>query len=610
MRSYGLIVIVLAALCGASAIRAADTAAAVSAAAPAGLAPATNPWPPPTASVSWSKRKAAAGPTLHLRLLAFNDFHGNLLSPAVSSARPVGGAAALAAYLKALELAAPGRTLIVHAGDQLGASPPITGMLHNEPAIEFLNLLANRHCRYGSAMQFFDAAHWRRDSNRCNVIGTLGNHEFDAGPEEIRRLLAGGNAPDGPFLEDPYRGSQVPYVCANVLDRRTGRPLLPPYAVVVLGGIPVGVIGAVLRDTPSIVPAWAVSELQFLDEADAINGAASELKRHGVHVLIVLIHQGLAPPRSAAGYDWHGPLRDILARLDPDIDVVVSGHTHNFTNALLPGRGTAPLLVTQAYSYGVALAQIDLRIDPATRAVVAKSAVIVPTWADAPPGLPGDPAARRLTAAAQKRVAASVGRVVGTLALPMTRVVTAGGESTLGDLVADAQRAATHADIALMNPGGLRSDLGAGAVTWGDVLTVQPFANRLITLDMTGAQLLAVLEQQWPLEGNAMPRILKTSGLYYSWDPARAAGARIVAACDAAYQPLDPARHYRVTVNDFLANGGDDFSLLKQFGPGESGPLDREALEQYLQTGVTATSAMPPRIARADSPGSQPCAAR
>ena len=361
-----------------------------------------------------------------------------------------------------------------------------------------------------------------------------------------------------------------------------------------LGGFPVGVIGAVLRDTPSIVPAWAVAELQFLDEADAINDAAAQLKRHGVHVLIVLIHQGLVPLPRAGGYDWQGPLRDILARLDPDIDVVVSGHTHNFTNALLPGRGAAPILVTQAYSYGVALAQIDLHIDPATRQVAAKSAVIVPTWARYAAGLPGDPAARRLTAAAQKLVAASTGRVVATLALPETRAVTAAGESTLGDLVADAQRAATHADIALMNPGGLRSDLRAGAVTWGDILTLHPFANRLTTLDMTGAQLFAVLEQQWPLNGNAMPRILKTSGLFYRWDPAAPAGARIVAACDAAYQAVDPARHYRVTVNDFLANGGDDFTLFRQFGPRQSGPLDREALEQYLRTAAVATPALPP----------------
>ena len=568
----------------------------------AGEAPAaqsaSNPWPPPTTSVSWSDPAATHRASVHLQLLAFNDFHGNLQSPALSSLRPAGGAAALAGYLKALERAAPGRTLILHAGDQLGASPPITSLLQNEPAIEFLNLLANANCRYGSALRFFDAADWQRDPNRCNVVGTLGNHEFDAGAAEILRLLGGGNAAGGPFLEHPFRGSRVPYVCANVADRRTGKLLLPPYAVVVVAGIPIGVIGAVLRDTPSIVPAWAVEGLEFLDEAASINRAAAELQQQGIHTLIVLIHQGLEPAATAAGYDWHGPLRDIVAQLDPDIDVVISGHTHNYSNVLLPSRGGSAVLVTQAYSYGVALAQIDLRIDPLTRDVVAKSARIVPVWADAPPGRPGDPQARRLTAAAHELVAATVERVVGKLPQPMTRVVNAAGESALGDLVADAQRAATHADIALMNPGGLRSDLRAGAVTWGDVLTLHPFANRLITLDMTGAQLLALLEQQWPIESDAAPRILKTSGLYYSWDPGRPAGARIVEACDAAREPLDAQRHYRVTVNDFLANGGDGFVALKALGAGESGPLDREALEQFLQHQPPSAPASGPRIAR------------
>jgi 5'-nucleotidase len=265
------------------------------------------------------------------------------------------------------------------------------------------------------------------------------------------------------------------------------------------------------------------------------------------------------------------------------------------------------VLVTQAYAYGVALAQIDLRIDPVTRDVVAKSARIVPVWADAPPGLPGDADAQRLTDAAQKRVAANVERVVGTLERPMTRAVSAAGESALGDLVADAQRAATHADIALMNPGGLRSDLRAGPVTRGDVLTLHPFANQLITLDVTGAQLLQVLEQQWPAESGALPRILKTSGLYYSWDPSRPAGAHIVEACDEARQALDPARHYRVVVNDFLANGGDGFVSLKGLGPGDAGPLDRDALEHYLQTPAPALPAAGPRIARADLSESRLC---
>ena len=614
MGSGSRVLIVLLLLCLDRMAGGAEAASAAARPEPPASESAANPWPPPQTRVSWSKPAVSARRTVHLQLLGFNDFHGNLQSPAISSARPVGGAAALAAYLKQRARAAPGRTLIVEAGDQLGASPPISGLLQDEPAIEFLNLLADAQCHYGSAMQSFDAAHWRRQPNRCNVVATLGNHEFDAGPAELARLLAGGNAAAGPFLEDPYRGSRVPFVCANVIDRRTGKPLLPAYAVVIVGGIPVGVIGAVLRDTPTVVPALAVADLQFLDEAESINRAAAELSARGVHTLIVLVHQGLAPVSNDGDYDWHGPLRRIIAQLDPDIDVVVSGHTHNFTNALLPGRGGAPILVTQAYAYGVAFAQIDLRIDPVTRDVVAKSARIVPAWADVAPGQPGDAGARRLTRAAQALVAVRVARVVGQLPRPMTRGLTAAGESTLGDLVADAQRAATHADVALMNPGGLRSDLRAGAVTWGDILTLHPFGNRLITFDLTGTELLAVLEQQWPREADALPRILKTSGISYRWDPARPVGARIVEACDATRAPIDAARHYRVTVNDFLAHGGDGFTLLAGLGPGEAGPLDREALVQYLQREAAArpvamspaSAAAPPRIVRADRSESSP----
>jgi 5'-nucleotidase len=256
----------------------------------------------------------------------------------------------------------------------------------------------------------------------------------------------------------------------------------------------------------------------------------------------------------------------------------------------------------------MAFGELTLKLDPQSGRVLAKSARIVPAWADAGVGRHPDQAVARLTQEALDAVGPRVARVVAHSGVALTRSMSAAGESVLGDLVADAQRTATHADIALMNPGGLRSDLRAGPVTWGDVLTLHPFANRLVTLDMTGTQLLAVLEQQWPTGSNALPRILKTSGLNYSWDPARPAGAHIVDVCDAAYQALDPARHYRVTVNDFLANGGDDFTLFRQFGAGESGPLDREALAQYLQSGVAATSAMPPRIARADRPDSSPCA--
>jgi 5'-nucleotidase len=439
-------------------------------------------------------------------------------------------------------------------------------------------------------------------------VGTLGNHEFDAGIDEIRRLLNGGNAADGPFLENPYRGSRVPYVCANVRDRGTGRLLLPPYTVVSAGGVEVGVIGAVLREVPSIVPAWAARDVEFLDEADSINQAAAQLKAQGVHVLIVIIHQGLTPTPDEQNISYRGPLKDIVSRLDPDIDVIVSGHTHRFTNVLLPARDGTPILVTQAYSYGIAFSQIDLQVDRRTRKVTTKSARIIPVWADVPPGTPGDEDARRLVQSAQAIIQTRVSRVVTALPQALTRATTEAGESILGDLVADSQRAATHADIALMNPGGLRSDLHSGSLTWGDVLTLQPFGNHLVTLDMTGEQLLSVLEEEWPQDDRLLPRILKTSGLRFNWNAAAGAGAHVQHACDNSGAPIEPSRHYRVTVNDFMAGGGDDLRVLATLPPGELGPLDADAFAHYLGSEHDVLLPLLGRLSRSDLNEPDACA--
>jgi 5'-nucleotidase len=544
------------------------------------------PWPPPVPFASWqdlSRPDLADAVTVHV--LTFNDFHGNLQTPAApDGGRPAGGAAVLAAYLNAARARDPADTLIIHAGDLLGASPPITRLLQNEPAIEFLNLLAGAQCPYGAATQFYSGAIWREHPDPCPVIGTPGNHEFDAGPQELLRLLNGGNAKAGPFLENPWRGSRVPYVCANVLDRRTGKTLLPPYAVVVIHGVPVGVIGAVLKETPTLVPAWATADLQFTDEAAAINAAARELQAQGVHTLLVTIHQGVVPTAEGKGFAWHGPLLRIVSQLDPGIDVVISGHTHNFTNALWPDRAGNPVLVVQDFSYGMAYGDITLRLDPRSGRVLAKSAQVLPAWADAGPGLHPDAAVAELTRQAVAAVGPRVARVVAHSDLALTRGMSASGESVLGDLIADAQRAAVQADVGLMNPGGLRADLPAGTITWGDILTVHPFGNRILLLQMTGAQLLRTLEEQWSADPAAIPRILKTSGLYYQWDPGRPAGSHVVRACDSHHQPLSVTALYRVAVNDFLVGGGDDFKSFGGLAVTQVGPLDSEALESYLKT--------------------------
>lgn len=544
------------------------------------------PWPPPDSTVSWQDPGTGEpGGAVTLHVLTFNDFHGNLQTPAAPDGkRPAGGAAVLAAYLNAERARDPAGTLIIHAGDLLGASPPITRLLQNEPAIQFLNLLAGEQCRYGEATHFYSAASWREHPDPCPVIGTPGNHEFDAGPAELLRLLNGGNAKSGPFLENPWRGSRAPYVCANVLDKRTGRTLLPPYAVVVIHGVPVGVIGAVLKETPTLVPAWATADLQFTDEAAAINAAARELHAQGVHTLLVTIHQGVVPTADGKGFAWHGPLLRIVSQLDPGIDVVISGHTHNFTNALWPDHAGNPVLVVQDFFNGMAFGDLTLKLDRRSDRVIAKSARVLPAWADAGPGLHPDAAVGNLTRQAVAAVGPRVARVVSHSTVPLTRTMSASGESVLGDLIADAQRAALQADVALMNPGGLRADLSAGAITWGDILTVHPFGNRILLLQMTGAQLLRTLEEQWSADPAAIPRILKTSGLYYEWDPARPVGSHVVRACDSHHQALSATALYRVAVNDFLVGGGDDFKGFGGLTVAQVGPLDSEALQSYLKT--------------------------
>jgi 5'-nucleotidase len=545
------------------------------------------PWPPPSGIVSWQAPAAAARlPTaVTLRVLTFNDFHGNLQTPASPDGlRPAGGAAVLAAYLQAERARDPANTLIIHAGDLLGASPPITRLLQNEPAMQFLNLLAGDTCPYGNAVHFYSAATWRQEPDPCHVIGTPGNHEFDAGPAELLRLLNGGNAKAGPFLQNPWRGSRVPYVCANVLDKRTGRTLLPPYAVVVIAGIPVGVIGAVLKETPTLVPAWATANLTFTDEAAAINAAAKELQAQGVHTLLVTIHQGVVPVSAAHGFEWHGPLLRIVAQLDPGIDVVISGHTHNFTNALWPDRAGKPVLVVQDFSYGMAFGELTLKLDRRSGRVLAKAARVLPAWADAGVGLHPDASVAKLIQDAQATVGPRVARVLGQSHIALTRSMSAAGESALGDFIADAQRAAVRADVALMNPGGLRADLAAGPISWGDVLTLHPFGNHILALQMTGAQLRSVLEEQWSADPAAIPRILKTSGLYYQWDPGSPVGAHVLLACDARHRPILAGATYRVAVNDFLVGGGDDFKGFGTLPVAQVGPLDTEAFESYLKT--------------------------
>lgn len=417
------------------------------------------------------------------------------------------------------------------------------------------------------------------------------------------RQLRGGHPPAGPFLQPEWRGVAHDWVSSNIVVTAGGRTLLPPSTVKEIRYVdargrrrtlPVGFIGAVLRGTPSVVAAAGIVGLSFTDEADAINREARRLRRRGVETIVVLLHQGGTQPAYDGPTDDRRPglageVVPIVSRLDPAVDVVVSGHTHRFGNALLPNAAGRPVLVTQAFSAGSAFAEIDLDIDPRSRDVVRKTARIVTTWADEGPGLKPDVRASAMTAVAEWKVAPLAGRVVARYRGDITRAPTAAGESALGNLVADAQAATMGTRYAFTNPGGLRADLtcAAGTVceaTYGSLFSAQPFGNVLVRMSLTGAQIRALLEQQW--QGTRV-RMLQLSGLTYTWDPSKVDGMRclgcVVELRDAATgASLEPQARYPVTVNSFLADGGDDFSVLLEGTDRQGGPLDLDGLIAWL----------------------------
>jgi 5'-nucleotidase len=521
------------------------------------------------------------GGNLKVKLLGFNDFHGQLSAGRLVSSRPVGGAAVLTSYLKAAQSGIEAQTLIVHAGDHVGASPAASALLQDEPSIQWLNMLANSSCTYED-----------KANEACNLVATLGNHEFDEGKGELLRLLNGGNHVSGPFLEDPYKGARFPYVSANVVDEVTNRPILPPYVIKRVQGVPIAFVGAVLEATPTIVTPSGVAGLKFLDEAEAANSYIPELKAQGVRSIVLLIHQGgsqtsytTATNAALGNAALNGAdMLNVVTRLDDEFDVVVSGHSHSFTNVLVTNSGGKKILVTQAFSASTAYDDIDLTIDPVSKDVVTKSAKIVTTFADVAPGNVPDPAVAAFTAEAEAKVAPLTTQVVGFATRSFTRTQTTAGESELGDLIADAQNLAQGTQFAFMNPGGIRADLttpaGGRNITWNDWFTIQPFGNTLVKMSLTGAQIKAVLEQQWT---STSTRILQISGFAYTWDAALPIGSRVVEIRDAAGVTLDPVATYSITCNNFLAGGGDGFTVFTTGLNPVGGPVDLDAMLEYSE---------------------------
>jgi 5'-nucleotidase len=544
------------------------------------------------------------GAAARVKLLAINDFHGQLTPTKPIAGRPAGSAPVLAAHLRAAMAGSEDRTILVEAGDLVGASPAASALLLDEPAVAFFDLFANSSCgrmpppshQAGGPDRFaplFDPG--------CNLVGVPGNHEFDRGVDELVRLLAGGNHPSGPFLEDPWRGARFPVVAANVRTN-SGGLLFRPYVVKSVDGVRLAFVGAAQRHTPSMVSPAGVAGLAFGDEVDGINAQVPQLQRLGIHAIVAVVHDGGAGQAHYAGGTDRlattpsAELKRLVARLDPDVDVLVSAHTHSFANLVLPNAGGRDVLVVQAYSAGTAFADIDLTVDRAGGDVLAKSARIVTAFADT--GLAPDPDAARLTAAAEAKVAPLTRRVVARAAGVVGRAPDAAGQTPLGQLVADAERAAVKgAEFAVTNAGGIRADLPSACpappcpITWGDCFAAQPFRDRIVPVSLTGSELQQVLERQWGAPGERT-RMLQVSGFKYAYSESAPRGRKVVPGSlrRADGTPIERDAHYLLAVNSFLAEGGSGFGVLADLArrpraarTGDVEPLDLDALVSWLE---------------------------
>lgn len=477
---------------------------------------------------------------ISVQLLGINDFHGQIDNYRTVSGRKVGGAAYLAAYLKDFEKENK-NTLLVHAGDAVGASSPTSALLQDEPTIEVLNKLG------------FD-------------IGTLGNHEFDEGVDELERLIYGGSHE----VTGDFEGASFPYVAANVVDKQTGETILPPYEIKRVNGMQIGFIGVVTQETKSIVLPSAIEDVKFTDETAAINRAVDELKGQGVESIVILAHN---PANSDYdGGNTSGEAINIAQTVDDEVDVILGGHNHAYANTMVDDK-----LIVQSYSYGTAFSAIDLVIDPKTKDIVEKEARIVTTYHDE---IEPNQDIKQMVDGYKKEVAPLINRVIGNSAEAITTEIDESGESSLGNLIADSQREAMNTDIAFMNPGGIRADLNAGEITWGELFTIQPFGNILTQMTLTGEQIRAILEQQFSENSTT---ILQVSGLNFTWDRNAPIGNKIIQVTDKNGVPLIADQEYTVAVNNFLATGGDGFTKFKEGTEQVVGPVDLEAIVNYIE---------------------------
>jgi 5'-nucleotidase len=544
----------------------------------------------------------AAGPLLDIQLLSFNDFHGNLEPPSgsggsivigqhvdpesgktVNDTTPAGGVEYLATHL-AQARQGHKNTLTVAAGDIVGASPLLSAAFHDEPTILAMNKLG------------LD-------------VTAVGNHEFDEGYKEIQRLQYGGCIDDGDGENNQnscptgsFPGASFDILAANVFETATGKTILPAYTIKNVNGAKIAFIGMTLEDTPNIVTAAGVAGLTFTDEVKTANALVPELKKKGVNAIITLIHQGGLPDNpvfdSTCGNGGSltpqsSPIIDIAKNLDPEIDMVISGHTHQPYVCDIPDPEGKSRLVTSASSFGRLFTETNLQYDRRTSDIVRSSVTgsnLIVTR-----DVPKDRAQTSLISQYQDFVKPIASKVIGHINENVTRAVNAGGESQLGDLIADAQLAdpsvvtgGEEPVIAFMNPGGIRAELthaqssygeAPGDVTFSEAFTVQPFSNYLVSLTLTGAQIKALLNEQWSGLNSGSPKILQVSeGFKYTYSGTTLGEVTLNGS------PLDDNASYRIVTNNFLQGGGDGFPTFPKGTDVYYGGLDIDAFAAYLSS--------------------------
>jgi 5'-nucleotidase len=574
-----------------------------------------------TVSVTFS-HPAPGTRTTPVHLLAWNDFHGNLEPAALNIyGKFAGGAAYLARAVKDRQDAYR-RSMTVFAGDNIGASPLVNGLFREEPATIVTNLM-------------------RAD------FASVGNHEFDKGAAELMRIAKGGCPAEGcngaPYTlpngrtTDRYPGAKFQYLSANVLTEN-GTTLFPATGVKWYRGdsgrrFGIGVIGEVLKETPTIVTPAGVQGLTFTDEAPAANKAAADLKKRGVNLPILVIHQGgfqsPTPTLNGCAGNLAGTdIERIVKDLDPSIKIIVSGHTHQEYRCTITVNGVTRL-VTSAASFGRVLSDLTLIVDDRTGELVRADAqnIVVENALNAPgtnvvrqpDPTKADPQVEAVVNQYVEAAAPLANKVIGSIQGDLTRTPSPLGEQPLGDVIADAQLAATApatlggAQVAFMNPGGIRADLrvndissggeAPGEVTYGEAFTVQPFGNSLVTKTMTGAQIRLLLEQQVPgCGGQTQSRTLQISStMRYERGPAPTSTSPSAAECAAQIGRIwindvevTPDATFRVTMNSFLASGGDGFTVFNQGTDSLGGAQDIDAFADYLAAAGAAGVAVPP----------------